>query len=149
MSLSGCITPISGGRTSLSTISQSLCLRLTQITCTLWMILFIYLFVVCCLLFQKYFYEKKICQEQYQSVKQFGSRSGSTLFKGYNACADPDSFVRGGSTLTFFLLCFLVDEGREGPNTTIGGPSSARQRNGFAILITFCWRGDDGRTLNF
>ena len=28
----------------------------------------------------------------------------------------------------FFFFC-LVDEGREDPNTTISGPSSARQRN--------------------
>ena len=49
----------------------------------------------------------------------------------YRSCADPESFVRGGPTLTtfFFLLFFLVDEGREDPSTTISGPSSARQRN--------------------
>ena len=33
------------------------------------------------------------------------------------ACADPESFVRGGPTLT--RCFFLVDEGREGPSTTI------------------------------
>ena len=38
-------------------------------------------------------------------------------------CADTESFVRGGPTLTGF---FIVDEGREDPNTTISGPSSAR-----------------------
>ena len=44
--------------------------------------------------------------------------------------ADPESFFRGGPTLTTFLfLLFLVDEGREDPNTTISRPSSARQRN--------------------
>ena len=47
------------------------------------------------------------------------------------------------------FVMFLVGEGRENPNTTIGSQSSARQRNGFAILMTFCWRADDGRTLNF
>ena len=52
-------------------------------------------------------------------------------------CADPESYVRGGPTLTF-----LVDEGREDQNTTIEGPSSARQRN------TFRWRADNGPTLN-
>ena len=41
-------------------------------------------------------------------------------------CADPESYVRGGPTLT---LIFVVDEGSEDQNTTIGGPSSARQRN--------------------
>ena len=51
---------------------------------------------------------------------------------------DPESFVRGGTTLT--TVCFLVDEGMEDPNTTISGQSSARQRNG--------WRANDGPTLN-
>ena len=37
---------------------------------------------------------------------------------------------------------FLVDEGREDQNTTIGGPTSARQRNAFR------WRADNGPTLN-
>ena len=45
-----------------------------------------------------------------------------------------------------FATFFLVDEGREDPNTTISGPSSARQRN--AILMAFRWRADDGPTLN-
>ena len=40
--------------------------------------------------------------------------------------ADPESFVRGGPTLTGF---FLVDEGREDPSTTISWPSLARQQN--------------------
>ena len=41
--------------------------------------------------------------------------------------ADPENFVRGGgATLTTFF--FEVDEGWEDPNTTISGPSSARQR---------------------
>ena len=40
-------------------------------------------------------------------------------------CADPKSYVRGGPTLTFFL----VDEVREDQNITIGGPSSAHQQN--------------------
>ena len=41
-------------------------------------------------------------------------------------CADPESYVRGGPILT---LMFLVEEGRGDQNITIGGPSSARQRN--------------------
>ena len=46
------------------------------------------------------------------------------------ACADPESFVRGGSTLTtFFSFLFYFDEGRKDPNTTISGSSTARQRN--------------------
>ena len=59
------------------------------------------------------------------------------------SCADPESFVRGGPTRT---RVFLVDEGREDPNTTISGPSSAHQRN--AIKMAFRWRADDGPTLN-
>ena len=58
-------------------------------------------------------------------------------------CADPESYVRGGPTST---LTFLVDEGREDQNTTIGGPSSTRQRN--AISMAFRWRADNGPTLN-
>ena len=45
----------------------------------------------------------------------------------------------GGVFFFFFFFC-LVDEGREDPNTTISGPSSARQRHR--------WRADDGPTLN-
>ena len=44
-----------------------------------------------------------------------------------HTCADPESFVRGGPTLTTFFQLF--DEGREDPNTTISRPSSARQLN--------------------
>ena len=48
----------------------------------------------------------------------------------YIPCADPESFVRGGPTLKTFnfnitIIFFVVDEGRENPNTTISGPSSA------------------------
>ena len=49
---------------------------------------------------------------------------------------------RGGPTLKTFFFLLQVDEGRVGPNTTISGPSSARQQN--AILMAFRWRGDDG-----
>ena len=46
-----------------------------------------------------------------------------------------------------FVYCFyLVDEGREDPNTTKRRPSSARQRN--AIKWRFSGRGDNGPTLN-
>ena len=47
-------------------------------------------------------------------------------------CADPDSFARGGPTLT---MIFLVDEWRKDPSTTLSGPSSARQRNSFSVLL--------------
>ena len=48
------------------------------------------------------------------------------------------SFVRGGPTLTFFL----VEEENEDPNTTKSGPSLARQRNAIR------WHTDDGPRLN-
>ena len=55
-----------------------------------------------------------------------------------SACADPESFVRGGPTLTSFSSVFLIaDEGKEDLNTTISGHSSARQQN--AIQIAFSW----------
>ena len=53
-------------------------------------------------------------------------------------------FVRGGPTMTAFYYSFA--EGREDPNTTISGPSSARQR--ISISMAFRWRADDGPTLN-
>ena len=43
-------------------------------------------------------------------------------------------------------IFFLVDEGREDPNTTKSGPSSTSQRN--AIEMAFRWRVDDGPTFN-
>ena len=63
--------------------------------------------------------------------------------------ADPESFVRGGPTLTgffcvVFCLFFLVDEGREDQNTTLAGhrPASGTPLNGF-----FRCEADDGPTL--
>ena len=45
-----------------------------------------------------------------------------------NPCADPDFFRGGGGGAgSNFDYVFLVDEGREDPNTTISGPLSARQ----------------------
>ena len=49
------------------------------------------------------------------------TRSGVACVMGL--CADQESFVMGGPKLLFF------DEGREDPNNTKSGPSSARQRN--------------------
>ena len=55
------------------------------------------------------------------------------------ACADPESFVRGAQLqlfiFVFFLFSFFIDEGRKDSNTTISGPSMARQRN--AIQMAF------------
>ena len=47
-------------------------------------------------------------------------------------CADPESFVRGGPTLTTL--------GRNYPNTTISGPFSARQRNA-SLACRFYFKG--------
>ena len=47
---------------------------------------------------------------------------------------------RGSPTLTTFF--FLVDEERDDPNTTISGPTSARQQ------MAFHCRTVDGPTLN-
>ena len=44
-----------------------------------------------------------------------------------DSCADPESFVKGGPTLTTFF--FKVDEEKKDPHSTISGPSSARQQN--------------------
>ena len=53
--------------------------------------------------------------------------SASSELWGWKTCPDPERVVRGGPTLTTFF--FLVDEGREGPNTTIIGTSSTPQQN--------------------
>ena len=42
----------------------------------------------------------------------------SSETRGLGPCADPESFARGGPTLT---TVFLVDNGREDPNTNISG----------------------------
>ena len=50
----------------------------------------------------------------------------------------------GGCNFNFSFKLARV-ETREDPNTTISGPSSARQRS--AIYMAFRWRADDGPTL--
>ena len=63
------------------------------------------------------------------------------------ACADPESFSRGDPTLTTF---FLVDDGREDPNTTLSGaiigPPAKRHFNGVSLAGRWwpnieCWLG--------
>ena len=46
---------------------------------------------------------------------------------------EPRKFRKRGSN---FDIVFLVDEGREDPNTTISGPLSARQRNTIKWRVT-------------
>ena len=53
---------------------------------------------------------------------------------------------RSNSDNRFVFVIFVSGEGREDPNTTYSGPSSARQRN--AIYMAFRWRADNGPTLN-
>ena len=50
------------------------------------------------------------------------------LFQSQQSCMDPKSFVKDVQLRLFFFR-FLVDEGREDPNTAIKVTSSARQRN--------------------
>ena len=57
-------------------------------------------------------------------------------------CADPESFVRGGPTLTIFL------DGRDNPSKyhykrTIIGPPAKRH-----LYMAFRWRADNGPKLN-
>ena len=47
----------------------------------------------------------------------------------FTSCADLESFVRVGPSLTFFFVVFLVDEGRKDQNTTISRTSLAHQGN--------------------
>ena len=49
----------------------------------------------------------------------------------HSTCADPETIVRGGPTLTtffVFVFVFFLVERRDDPNATRSGPSSARQR---------------------
>ena len=57
-----------------------------------------------------------------------GNKYGKYILckQNFRACVDPESLSEGVHLLRFF---FLVDEGREDPNTTISGPSLAHQRS--------------------
>ena len=66
-----------------------------------------------------------------------GVKRSNILIIRLVSCADPESFVRGGPTLTMFFFVFLGDEGREDPSTTLSGQLSARQRN----AIKWCFPG--------
>ena len=62
------------------------------------------------------------------------------------SCADPENFVRGGTTLMFvfflFVFFFLLMRGGRIQFNTISRLSSACQGN--AIYMAFRWRADDG-----
>ena len=49
------------------------------------------------------------------------------FYQKQSACAEPESFVRGGPILKTFF--FKFDEGRNDPNNTKSGQSSTRQQN--------------------
>ena len=66
----------------------------------------------------------------------------STGWIAQMACADPESFVRGGPTLTLFFL-FFYDEGREDQNTTITDHHWPASKTPFK----WRWRADVGPTL--
>ena len=55
-------------------------------------------------------------------------------------------FCQRGSNFNNVVFFFLADEGWEDPNTTISGPSSARQQN--AIEMAFRWHADNDPPLN-
>ena len=61
------------------------------------------------------------------------------------ACADPESFVRGVQLQLSFSYFF--DERGKDSNTTISGPSTARQRN--AIQMAFRWRANGDPLVSF
>ena len=71
-----------------------------------------------------------------KNVQQITSADKIGLGRGHNSCADPESFVRGGPTLTTIFFPFFKKN----------GPSSTRQQN--AIDMAFRWRADDGSPLN-
>ena len=54
--------------------------------------------------------------------------------------------MRGSRKGSNFDNFFLIDDGREDPNTTICGSSLARQRN--TIKMAFRWRAADAPTSN-
>ena len=57
------------------------------------------------------------------TVPWVGIQCVIVLFSDHT-CADPESFAKGGPTLTIFF-----DEGKEDPSSTKSGPPSARQQN--------------------
>ena len=60
----------------------------------------------------------------------------STYMRVNVKCTDPERFVRGGPNLTFYLFFYFFKLiGREDPNTTISGQSSARHRWRFAGVL--------------
>ena len=70
----------------------------------------------------------------------------SWVWYGHIICTDPDVCFPEGFTfdnIFYIYLCvFIVDEGKEDPNTTIRKPSSANQGNAFH------WFADDDLIFN-
>ena len=91
-------------------------------------------------------YKRMLClhrlrlNRKYEMICSPGKYSGQPVWNRnwafvQSACADPESCVREGPTLTTFFYFFLVEEGRDDPNSTVNGPLSARQQN--TILKAF------------
>ena len=65
---------------------------------------------------------------------------------GYNIHARIQKVLSEGANFDLVIFYnFLVDEGREGPNTILSGPSLTRQRN--VVEMALRLRADDGPTL--
>ena len=56
------------------------------------------------------------------------------------------SYMRGSRKFCQRWSNITFDKGKEDPNSTKSGPSSARQQ--YAIKMAFHWRANDGPTLN-
>ena len=78
----------------------------------------------------------------HQSLLGLPSYYLDVIYSMWISSEDPENFVRGGPTLT---TVFLVEEGREYPNTTISWSLSDRHRNAIEMAIRWpyieCWLG--------
>ena len=85
-------------------------------------------------------FESRVCQDQLAFEKQDDQDPHYFLIC---ISADQESLSEGVNfdIVFFFLFFFLIDKGREDPNSTIRGPSLARQQN--AIDMAFRWRAID------
>ena len=81
---------------------------------------------------------------------------GLTLILSTLVMKGSRKFCQRGSNFDNVFFPFLVDRGWGGgggggvkdPNTTISGPSSARQRKAIKKCFAFCWRAYHGPTFN-
>ena len=64
--------------------------------------------------------ESQHAKKMNKDIEQSASYKPTSIH-GFAACSDPENFVREGGTT------ILADDGREDPNTTKSGPSSAKR----------------------